>query len=240
MSNMEAKAIKKVASEEETTDISCESRGRISEEVTVNRVGAGGKEEKVLVSIRARVGGAKLGVRWTADSGVSRSLLSEEDWSRWKAKNPALKLRENRTNFRPYGTSYTLPMLGKAKVVLKSRAGAKVDTMVYVVRGQSESLLGKLDGQKLGIISIAPEGDTEEGSKSTSEVKQEVRKEGIIGEEVVVNRAETGGTEDTVLVSIRPGAGGNKMGLGWIADSGVNRSLVSEEDWNRLKDRIRH
>ena len=92
---MEARAIRKVASEEETKDTSCESLGRISEEVTVNRVGAGGKE-KVLVSIRARAGGAKLGLRWTADSGVNRSLLSEEDWSRWKAKNPALKLRENR------------------------------------------------------------------------------------------------------------------------------------------------
>ena len=99
-----------------------------------------------------------------------------------KAKNPAVELRKNRTKFRPYGTSYTLPVLGKAKVVLKCRAGAKVNTMVYVMRGQSESLLGKLDGQKLGIISIVPEGVAEEVRKITSVVKQEVRKEGIVTE----------------------------------------------------------
>ena len=54
--------------------------------------------------------------------------------------------------------------------------------MVYVVRGQSESLLGKRDGQKLGIIAIEPDGVAEEVRKITPVVKQEVRKEGIVSE----------------------------------------------------------
>ena len=53
--------------------------GRIAEEVAVNRAVTDGKEEKVLVSIRARTGGVKLGMSWTADSGVTRSLVSEKD-----------------------------------------------------------------------------------------------------------------------------------------------------------------
>ena len=60
-STPKAKSVRKVSSSEESTDTSFESLGRIAEEVTVNRAVAAGKEEKVLVSIRARAGGAKLG-----------------------------------------------------------------------------------------------------------------------------------------------------------------------------------
>ena len=39
-----------------------------------------------------------------------------------------------------------------------------------------------MDGQKLGIISIVPEGATEKARKITPVVKQEVRNEGIVTE----------------------------------------------------------
>ena len=43
-------------------------------------------------------------------------------------------------------------------MVLEAEAGAKLKTMVYVIRGVSECLLGKTDGVKLGIVEFRPEG----------------------------------------------------------------------------------
>ena len=60
------------------------------------------KEEKVLVSVRPRTGRGKVGVRWTADSGVAKTLLAETDWLRMKEKSPNMKLRKNMIKFRPY------------------------------------------------------------------------------------------------------------------------------------------
>ena len=51
-----------------------------------------------------------------------------------------------KVNFVLYGTNITLPILGKAMVVLQCEAGKQIKTMVYVVKGQAESLLGKQDG----------------------------------------------------------------------------------------------
>ena len=45
--------------------------------------------------------------------------------------------------------------------MLKARSGATLRTMVYVVQGQKQSLLGLKDGQALGIIEINPEGKSE-------------------------------------------------------------------------------
>ena len=99
------------------------------------------------------------------------------------------KLRKNMIKFRPYGTSVRLPVMGKVKVTLKARAGAKINTTVYVVKDQEESLLGKKDGRRLGIITIDPEGleeairkvELEEKVKNISTVtKQKVKEEGKI------------------------------------------------------------
>ena len=49
-------------------------------------------------------------------------------------------------------------MLGRARCILKAQAGATITTMVYVVRGAKESLLGLKDGEALGIIKIQPDG----------------------------------------------------------------------------------
>ena len=67
-------------------------------------------------------------------------------------------MHQNRTRFVPYGPETSLPIIGKAKVVLQCQAGKKISTTVYVVKGQSESLLGKSDGKALSIINIQPKG----------------------------------------------------------------------------------
>ena len=81
--------------------------------------------------------------------------------------------------------------MGKAKVVLKARAGAKINTTVYVVKDQEESLLGKKDGRRLGIITIDPEGlekaiikeELEDKVNNISTVtKQKAKEEGKISD----------------------------------------------------------
>ena len=64
-----------------------------------------------------------------------------------------------------------LPMLGRTKAVMRSVSGAEVRTIVYVVRGQQQSLLGLRDGEALGIIEIKPEGRYEMVGRVTPEYK---------------------------------------------------------------------
>merc|ERR1712082_558522 len=87
-----------------------------------------------------------------------RTLLSEEDWGKLCKANTDLKLRKNAVKFTPYGTAIRLPVMGRAKVVMQNQRGKHLKTMVYVVQGQTESLLGKRDAEALGILQIALEG----------------------------------------------------------------------------------
>jgi hypothetical protein len=129
------------------------------------------KDVKVQVKIRPKLGGAQTAVNWLADSGVSRTLLAEADWNRIKQENPTARLKRNKVHFTPYGTNIKLPVKGRAKVVLTNVKGRTVTSMVYVVEEQTESLLGKKDGQALGIIQITPEGG-EPGSKTTKDTEE--------------------------------------------------------------------
>ena len=49
--------------------------------------------------------------------------------------------------------------MGQSKCILKAGAGAEVTTIVYVVKGAKDSLLGLRDGEALGIIKIQLEGE---------------------------------------------------------------------------------
>ena len=60
--------------------------------------------------------------------------------------------------FVPYSTNSALKIMGKLKVVLKNSLKKKIETTVYVVKNAKESLLGKNDGEALGVISIKLEG----------------------------------------------------------------------------------
>ena len=70
--------------------------------------------------------------------------MTEEQWQKVRALNgnrrPRLKV--NRVRLVPYGTSQGLTVLGRSKCILEAGAGAKITTMVYVVRGAKESLPG--------------------------------------------------------------------------------------------------
>ena len=65
--------------------------------------------------------------------------------------------------FRPYGTNKQLPIIGRAKIQLRAEDGAVIETFVYVNNDAAESsLLGEKDAQRLGIVTICPEGAPEE------------------------------------------------------------------------------
>ena len=67
-------------------------------------------------------------------------------------------LKKNMVIFKPYGTRFRLPILGRSKVKMENQNGKRVKTMVYVVKGKSECLLGRKDGINLGIITINEKG----------------------------------------------------------------------------------
>ena len=64
---------------------------------------------------------------------------------------------------RPYGTNHHLPIIGRAEVRLEAKAGAVIETEVYVNKESlEESLLGEKDAERLGIVTVSPEGEAEE------------------------------------------------------------------------------
>ena len=143
-------------SEQEESDT--DTIGRISS-IMVGAVGSSSTDVEVKVGIRPRKGFKQTWTQWTADSGVKRTLLSEEDWKFMRKHNESAKLTKNCIKFVPYGTKQTLPVLGKAKVQLQCEEGKRIYTTVYVIGGQHENLLGERDAVALGIITIKPRGD---------------------------------------------------------------------------------
>ena len=67
-----------------------------------------------------------------------------------------MQLKRNHVDFKLYCTKIILPVLRKLKVVLKCKNVAKRNSMVYVLRGAEESLLGRRDGEVMEIIKIDP------------------------------------------------------------------------------------
>ena len=167
--------VSKVEEESSTDTSDAEGLGRIVQvAATKGQLNTDTADFRAQVSIRPRQGGSKAAVVWTVDSGVSRTLLAEADWARLKTKNPAWKLKKNHISFKPYGTQITLEVMGKAKVLLKNKAGLKKNAMVYVIQGAKESLLGRLDAEALGILQLSKSGKGLLGEevKSLAEIKR--------------------------------------------------------------------
>ena len=94
------------------------------------------------------------------DTGISKTLLNRTEWE--KVKN-GCKFVKTSKRFRPYGTTYHLPIKGKALVKLSAERGASIETWVYVVDDRKEqSLLGESDAVRLGIVRLDLKGSSEE------------------------------------------------------------------------------
>ena len=92
------------------------------------------------------------------DSGVYKTLLSEADWKVMRKRNKTLNIKKCRVKFTPYQSEEGLQMLGRTKAVLWATGGATTSTIVYVVKGSKQSLLGLKDAENLGILEVNPEG----------------------------------------------------------------------------------
>ena len=183
-SDKKKKKKKKVRYVEEDTDnsgnesYSSEGSNRVLEVVKSAKTNRE-QEEQIAVFIKPRQGKNRLEVKWTADSGVRRTLLAEKHWKQIKKENPATRLEKSRIIFKPYSSEEEVPILGKVRVSLKSLGGHKTRSTAYVVKGETESLLGKIDAMELGIIKLDPRG--KEVIRRISPVKKErIPDKGII------------------------------------------------------------
>ena len=70
----------------------------------------------------ASFGGTK--IRLLVDTGVRRTNRNFGDWEQLGRG----ELKETRLKFRPYGTNHYLPIIGRAAVRLKTKAGAVIET----------------------------------------------------------------------------------------------------------------
>ena len=150
--------LSKAGDEESDTD----SIGRVAEIVRATGGSKKSKTADIQLTVLDHGQQAKqLPVKLLIDSGVYRTLLSEEDWQQVQAgkNNRMPKLKRNKVKLVPYGTSQNLEVMGRSKCILMAGAGAEVTTIIYVVKGAKESLLGLRDGEGLGIIKIQPEGE---------------------------------------------------------------------------------
>ena len=83
--------------------------------------------------------------------------------------------------FRPYGTAYHLPIKGKAKVTLQAENSAEIETWIYVVNDKNEqSLLGKADAIRLGIVQLILKGAETEVIKKIFIPKESFSIDGIV------------------------------------------------------------
>ena len=134
----------------EDTD-SEESSGR----VVVGHLSSKSIAAKVNVTGLARSNPGKK-ISLATDTGISKTLLNRNDWEEIKENCAFVKTSKK---FRPYGTTYHLPIRGKAKVKLTAERGANVETWIYVVDDKKEqSLLGEADARALGIVTLDLKG----------------------------------------------------------------------------------
>ena len=110
------------------------------QEMVAGVIREGEQDSKIRVSLGITRQGASFGgvkISLLADTGVRRTILNLGDWEQLGRG----ELKGTRLKFRPYGTNQYLPIIGRAAVRLKAKAGAVIETEVYVNEDRSEDLL---------------------------------------------------------------------------------------------------
>ena len=57
--------------------------------------------------------------------------------------------------------------MGRSKCRMRAEAGATINSMVYMMRGNEQPLLGRLDAQRLGIIQLNMKGSQQKEDRVT-------------------------------------------------------------------------
>jgi hypothetical protein len=129
------------------------------------------------------------------DTGVKHTILNLNDWDLIKQRCKYVKTSKK---FRPYGTQKHLPIRGKAVISLQSKNGARIKTRVYIINSRKEqSLLGKYDGIRLGIVKLNPNGGKEAVSIDANDDEEIQRMESLRR----VTRHKKGSTTSQGIVS---------------------------------------
>ena len=69
-----------------------------------------------------------------------------------KVTRKTAEVKEDKRKFVPFGTEDKLLCLGMSKVKLRAVAGATICSLVYIIHGVKESLMGCMDALRLGQI----------------------------------------------------------------------------------------
>ena len=106
------------------------------------------------------------------------------------------KLKKNFTRFSPFETNMKLLSLGRTKCWLRAACGRKTKTVVFIVKGEQQSLLGLKDCKNLGIIEINPEGKAQIRAEIVNHLKSIGKKD--IPEDAVENYLFNIGKKDII------------------------------------------
>ena len=89
--------------------------------------------------------GTREQIKCLVDSGVKKTLIREEDWERLRMPESGgrkLNLKRNKTMFRMYRMGSKLEIVGRTKCSIQAKCGERIRTVIYIVRGAEELLLG--------------------------------------------------------------------------------------------------
>ena len=182
-------SVNAVGSVTEQGDTDSESVGRVVEEQVRASKTDQAKEDLATVEMvmidHGRQASARK-VRLLVDSGVRKTLINEEIWKKMQKKAGG-------ENLKPYGTKEHLPIMGRSKCKMQAEAGATIHSMVYVMRGKEQPLLGLLDAQRLGIIQMNMKGA---GQKVDTVARLE-----DTGKQPIVNRGTVSGGQTQQEIS---------------------------------------
>ena len=95
-----------------------------------------------------------------------------------------------------------VPLIGCCDVNLTNEEGKTHKTTVYIVEGEKESLLGKEDAQKLGIVKVNRRGDKPDGTDTLGCITPETLKDPI--SEGVVSGGQTQAQIDGKMEELQP------------------------------------
>ena len=107
-----------------------------------------------------------------------RTIIREEYWKKVQKKvgRKKLSLQKTSIRFRPFGVETKLECKGKIKMKLKAAAGGWIRSYVFVVKNTKESLLGLKEAERLGIVKVNPDGNSQTEDMDDARKLQETKK----------------------------------------------------------------
>ena len=73
---------------------------------------------------------------FVTDTGISKTIINYKIWREMKSQCTLVKTSKR---FRPYGTHYHLPIIGRFHATLSAQNGADIKTWVYVLKNEQFS-----------------------------------------------------------------------------------------------------